>query len=273
MNVTISESREAQIRETTHEYQLNGHPSDREELARAARVASFVPALLAEIDALRELTKVQKPRERLQELVAERTARQAGEGAAIRNLSEKQNPFPEGSGIYCAWQNGYWGERSHTERVAILKVLCGEDLDNQPDADPVALVAARLEEIRHLRSAITRAGFAVMQTSGDWSIHDVSEQGKAEGAKSLEVATENVYLSIAVEKLQGALKFYAAPDTYEMLDYLGRGPLSEDMNAERDPGEKARQTLKDVEVLLEESPSGVAEKSKPAKLPAPEPSP
>lgn len=66
-----------------------------------------------------------------------------------------------------------------------------------------------MEEIAKLRAAIRRAGFSVMETSGAWSIHDVSEKGKADDAKSLEVATRNVYLEIENEKLRSALKPFA----------------------------------------------------------------
>lgn len=61
--------------------------------------------------------------------------------------------------------------------------------------------AAEAESAK-LREAIRAAGFAVMQTSGEWSIHDVSERGKEEEARSLEVATRNVELEVAVAKLQ-----------------------------------------------------------------------
>jgi hypothetical protein len=52
-----------------------------------------------------------------------------------------------------------------------------------------------------LRDAIRRAGFEVCQTSGEWMIHDVSEYGKAEEAKSLEVANENVTLTVERNKM------------------------------------------------------------------------
>jgi len=58
-------------------------------------------------------------------------------------------------------------------------------------------------EVAKLRDAIRRAGFQVCQTSGDWTIHDVSEYGKAEEARSLEVATRNVELELQVERLTG----------------------------------------------------------------------
>lgn len=62
--------------------------------------------------------------------------------------------------------------------------------------------AVEREQNQKLRAAIVRAGFAVMETSGDWSIHDVSERGKAEEERSLEVATRNVELEIEIERLR-----------------------------------------------------------------------
>lgn len=57
-------------------------------------------------------------------------------------------------------------------------------------------------EVAKLRDAIRRAGFQVCQTSGDWTIHDVSEYGKAEEARSLEVATRNVELELENSRLR-----------------------------------------------------------------------
>lgn len=64
----------------------------------------------------------------------------------------------------------------------------------------------RVEENDNLRAAIKRAGFSVMQTSGDWSICDVSEYGKQQEAKTLEVATENVDLKVALKKCRDFLE-------------------------------------------------------------------
>ena len=57
-----------------------------------------------------------------------------------------------------------------------------------------AELRALREERDRLRSAIKRAGFGVCQTSGDWSIHDVSELGKAEESRTLEVINQNIEL-------------------------------------------------------------------------------
>ena len=53
-----------------------------------------------------------------------------------------------------------------------------------------------------LNAAVGRAGFAVMRTSGDWSIHNISEHGKQADAKSLEVANANIELGFAIRKLR-----------------------------------------------------------------------
>lgn len=57
------------------------------------------------------------------------------------------------------------------------------------------LQAAR-EENERLTEAIRRAGFGVCQTSGNWTIHDISEHGKAEEKRTMEVINENVELTM-----------------------------------------------------------------------------
>lgn len=52
------------------------------------------------------------------------------------------------------------------------------------------------EEIKKLYDAIRSAGFVVCQTSGEWTLHDVTEQGKVEQERCLEVANKNVDLEI-----------------------------------------------------------------------------
>lgn len=80
---------------------------------------------------------------------------------------------------------------------------------NVPRADLLALIA-QAQEADKLRAAVRSAGFAVMETSGAWSIHDASERGKAEEAKSLEVATRNVELEIESERLRKDIATAAA---------------------------------------------------------------
>lgn len=58
------------------------------------------------------------------------------------------------------------------------------------------------EEVKQLRNAIKQAGFAVMETSGDWSIHDISELGKREQEKTMEVISQNVDLTVENERLK-----------------------------------------------------------------------
>lgn len=65
---------------------------------------------------------------------------------------------------------------------------------------------AAMSEAEKLRSAIRRAGFGVCETSGDWTIHDVSEQGKAEEKRTLEVINQNVELECRVKRLETAIK-------------------------------------------------------------------
>jgi len=56
-----------------------------------------------------------------------------------------------------------------------------------------ALAAATTENTQ-LRSAINRAGFGVMKTSGDWLICDVSKAGEAEREKTAEIIIRNIEL-------------------------------------------------------------------------------
>lgn len=62
-----------------------------------------------------------------------------------------------------------------------------------------------LSEAEKLREAIRDAGFEVMQTSGRWSIHDVSELGIAEQEKTAEIICENIDLGIKVKRLESAI--------------------------------------------------------------------
>lgn len=55
------------------------------------------------------------------------------------------------------------------------------------------------EEVAKLRDAIRRAGFAVCQTSGDWTIHDVSEYAKQEEDRTTEIIMTNIKLERAVK--------------------------------------------------------------------------
>lgn len=64
----------------------------------------------------------------------------------------------------------------------------------------------QIEEAVKLREAIRDAGFTVMQTSGRWSIHDVSELGIAEQEKTKEIICENIDLEIKVKRLEDAIK-------------------------------------------------------------------
>jgi len=73
--------------------------------------------------------------------------------------------------------------------------------ERQIENDAAEKVRSLRVERDKLRDAIRRAGFQVCQTSGDWTLHDVSEYGKKEEARSLEVATRNVDLELQVERL------------------------------------------------------------------------
>ena len=63
-----------------------------------------------------------------------------------------------------------------------------------------------VSEAEKLREAIRNAGFSVMQTSGRWSIHDVSKLAEAEQEKTNQIIGENIDLGIKVSKLEAAIK-------------------------------------------------------------------
>jgi hypothetical protein len=67
-------------------------------------------------------------------------------------------------------------------------------------------------EAEKLREAIRDAGFSVMQTSGRWSIHDVSKLADAEREKTNQVISENIDLEIKVSKFEAAIK-----DAFELF--------------------------------------------------------
>ena len=69
-----------------------------------------------------------------------------------------------------------------------------------------------VSEAQKLREAIRDAGFSVMQTSGRWSIHDVSKLADAEREKTNQVISENIDLEIKVSKFEAAIK-----DAFELF--------------------------------------------------------
>jgi len=69
-----------------------------------------------------------------------------------------------------------------------------------------------VSEAEKLREAIRDAGFSVMQTSGRWSIHDVSNLADAEREKTNQIISENIDLGIKVSKLEAAVK-----DAFELF--------------------------------------------------------
>jgi hypothetical protein len=64
----------------------------------------------------------------------------------------------------------------------------------------VDLDVARRENTK-LRKAVRAAGFAVMQTSGDWSIHDVSEKAEHRCVEEDRIINENINLIREVKRL------------------------------------------------------------------------
>ncbi len=77
---------------------------------------------------------------------------------------------------------------------------------NQMFSELTAELADTKRQLAKLRGAIERAGFAIMQTSGDWSIHDVSELAEAESRKTVEVINRNVELESTLGNLVEAIE-------------------------------------------------------------------
>ena len=83
-----------------------------------------------------------------------------------------------------------------------LGVLCRSDMDHQAvlqlGMDRIRWLSRKLAALTaerdKLRGAIRLAGFQVMETSGDWSIHDVSEQAKVDEERTAEVIVQNIEL-------------------------------------------------------------------------------
>ncbi len=66
-----------------------------------------------------------------------------------------------------------------------------------------------IEEVTQLRGAIKRAGFAVMKTSGDWLICDVSKAVEEERAKTDAIILRNIELE---RELKEARSWYSIRD-------------------------------------------------------------
>lgn len=69
-----------------------------------------------------------------------------------------------------------------------------------------AACEALLAERDKLRDAICDADFVVMETSGKWSIHDVSEKAKADDERTAEVIMRNIDLERRVAELEAELE-------------------------------------------------------------------
>lgn len=95
-----------------------------------------------------------------------------------------------------------YGKAKHLLRRLTLGVVNGETQPQAKEAAELDMwwsividIAPDVETVK-LREAVAAAGFAVLQTSGKWSIHDVSEKAKAaaavDDAKTLAVINENI---------------------------------------------------------------------------------
>lgn len=86
-------------------------------------------------------------------------------------------------------------------------------------------------DVERLRSAIRRAGFAVMETSSDWSIHDISELAKNDEKRTAEIIIRNLELEAEVKqaKQSGMETHYILAVFAELISAMG--PDSDDASA------------------------------------------
>lgn len=113
-------------------------------------------------------------------------------------------------GVKLSWE--WLGDATNAIEVETGKSHeCQYDMATAPPGTYRHLEAERDK----LRDAIRRAGFSVCQTSGDWTIHDVSELGKREQEKTAEVIVENMELSIENQKLRADSSELAAAQSRE----------------------------------------------------------
>ena len=67
---------------------------------------------------------------------------------------------------------------------------------------PPAAPAEAEDRYTKLRDACTRAGFGIMETSGQWSLHDVSPRAKELDQKTLDIINENCDLTARLTELE-----------------------------------------------------------------------
>ena len=69
------------------------------------------------------------------------------------------------------------------------------------------LVAEKaIRDVKKLRDAIRRYGLQVCQSSGDWTLHDVSDLAKVEQEQTTQVINENIELTLKVRTLEAAIR-------------------------------------------------------------------
>lgn len=73
-----------------------------------------------------------------------------------------------------------------------------------PPTGKTAAEELLIREVTQLRGAIARAGFAVMQTSGDWTIHDISKAHERDQKRTDAVISDNIDLKVQVRELEDA---------------------------------------------------------------------
>ena len=100
------------------------------------------------------------------------------------------------------------GQHVCTERcVSELEELCDREIDRANQ---------NARDLAKLRDACTRAGFGIMETSGDWSLHDVSPRAKELDQQTLDVINKNVELEAAYREL---IEIVSPVADYDPMDF------------------------------------------------------
>jgi len=131
-----------------------------------------------------------------------------------------------------------YGVRIADEVIGGPCKTCGQQGFFNCCADEPATVPPDRSEAEKLREAIRDAGFSVMQTSGRWSIHDVSKLAEIEQAKTNEIIGQNIDLEIKVKKLEATIKeafeLFRAADNERMDGVYAARDEAEKWKAEGD---------------------------------------
>lgn len=115
---------------------------------------------------------------------------------------------PEGEIIYTV--NRYGQGAAGNSRVSLEFEELKESLDqlrgNWHPATNATEAADLLTKYNKLRDACTRAEMGIMETSGEWSLHDVSARGKELEQQTLDIVNRNVDLEVESADLRAEVE-------------------------------------------------------------------